>query len=200
MEAERWEAARARIAEAVERRLWDDARGIYRDLAANPRDGFNPCETFVGFLPLTAGIPSARRGERLVETLSDPSRFATPVPVPSTAADDPNYCDDMWRGPIWANINYLIIEGLRRYGFRRQARALASKTLAAVLKGYEAEGVLFEFYDAEGERPSGELRRKGGPGRREASALGVIRDYNWTAAVALRLLHEGERLASPDDR
>lgn len=193
-DAASWRGVRDRLARAVETHLWDESRSIYRDLAADPVHGFNPVETHISFLPLIAGIPIIGRAKRLVRTLCDPRRFWRAMPVPSTAADDRNYSDDMWRGPTWVNINYLIIEGLRRYGFGQEAHELAQRTLAGVLRGYQAEGVLFEFFDAEGTRPSGELSRKGGPGRREASALGVIRDYGWTAAVTLRLLLEGEEV------
>lgn len=187
----RWTAECARLASAIESRLWDDSRGIYRDLA--PGGGFAAAESVAGFLPLAAGACSTERAGRLVRTLRDPARFWRALPVPSVAADSAAYSDDMWRGPAWVNMNYLVIEGLRRYGFAGEARDLAARTLSAVLRGYEAEGVLFEFYDAEGTRASGELRRKGSPGRRPANELGVIRDYHWTAALALRLIFEGER-------
>jgi neutral trehalase len=145
---------------------------------------------------LWAGIPAAGRAKRLVGTLRDPKRFWRALPVPSVSADSPAYSDDMWRGPVWVNHNYLVIEGLYEYEFFAEARELAAKTVGAVLSGYEKEGIAAEYFDAEGKRGTSELHRKAGPGRRDPPAIGIVRDYGWTASLTLRLLAERERYAA----
>ena len=40
----------------------------------------------------------------------------------------------MWRGPVWLNVNRLLIEGLRRSGFASEAAALRERTLSLALE------------------------------------------------------------------
>ena len=50
--------------------------------------------------------------------------IASWIAVPSISRSQPEfYSKDMWRGPVWININYLIARGLERYGFREEAGA-----------------------------------------------------------------------------
>ncbi|NWF65675.1 MAG: hypothetical protein HXY38_15375, partial [Chloroflexi bacterium] len=47
--------------------------------------------------------------------------------------DDPTFDPvDMWRGPTWVNVNWLVVQGLKRQGFLPQAIALARQTIELV--------------------------------------------------------------------
>ena len=35
-----------------------------------------------------------------------------------------------WQGPIWGISNYMVFRGLTDYGFKKEARQLAEKTIA----------------------------------------------------------------------
>lgn len=77
---------------------------------------------------------------RLVAALTDPRRFWSRWPVPTVALDDPAYDPEaMWRGPVWLNVNYLLIDGLARAGYGDLAR---ERTLELILNG----GGLYEYY------------------------------------------------------
>ena len=39
-----------------------------------------------------------------------------------------------WQGPTWVNTNWLIIDGLDRYGFKEEAQRLKSRTIELVEK------------------------------------------------------------------
>ncbi len=68
--------------------------------------------------PLITGRMPPGITRRLVDHLTNEKEFWPPFPVPSVALDDPKYDpNQMWRGPTWVNINYLIIEGLRNAGY-----------------------------------------------------------------------------------
>ncbi len=57
---------------------------------------------------------------------------------------------EMWRGPTWINVNYLMIEGLQRSGYSDLAQELRSRTLDLI----EREDDIYEYYHPEtGERP-----------------------------------------------
>jgi glycogen debranching enzyme len=67
------------------------------------------------------------------------------------ALDDPKYeALTMWRGPTWVNVNYLLVEGLRRAGYPDTARELRQRTLDMMLGDKD----IFEYYHPEtGEGP-----------------------------------------------
>lgn len=180
--------AAAQVAGAVEDLLWSDDLELY---CHRTFEGDHvPVKAISGFMPLFAGIPSRVRAGRLVAHLSNPATFGAPAPVPSESLDSGTYCKDMWRGPSWMNLSYLVLLGLRRYGFTSEARMLKERMLSTVANWYEAEGCLFEYYDSLAVTSPRDLDRK----QRLISGRGIapIADYHWTAAVTAALLLEQE--------
>ena len=96
----------------------------------------------------------------------------------------------MWCGPVWVNINYLIILGLERYGYYDLAREICQETMQEIEKWYLARGTLFEFYDDDKITEPANLDRKG---KRAANPLSpyhlVMHDYGWTATLYLEMLY-----------
>lgn len=165
--------------------LWDDEDGFYYDLDEHGER--LRVKAGSGFTPLWSGSASQEQAARLVEHLTDPNTFGRPFPMPSLAADEPSYCDDMWRGPTWLNYDLLLYEGLRGYGYHDLAENLARKLVSEVSRWYGEDGTIYEYYDAEAKRSPGELHRKGGVGEAGGTGFGVIRDYHWSAAVYVDL-------------
>ena len=75
-------------------------------------------KTIAGFWPFLAGITDKEKEEALLAHLTDPGEFATPHPIPSLSADDPNYDPDggYWLGGVWAPTNYMVVKGLDHIG------------------------------------------------------------------------------------
>jgi len=182
--AKTWGVRADAVTEAARKQLWDDQRGFFFD-RKGPDGAWVDVWSGAGFLPLWAGIATAEQAARLKEHLLG-KKFWTAMPVPSVARDDPTYKKDMWRGPAWANMNYLIIRGLRRYGFEKEAADLRAKTLAGVAKWYGQTGAMYEFYDADDQTPPAALERKGQ--KTADGGVGNIADYFWTASVYTDLL------------
>ncbi|MGN6204538.1 amylo-alpha-1,6-glucosidase [Humibacter sp.] len=112
---------------------WDGERGFFPAVGGGKRlDSY----TAVSLLPLLTGrLPEPIR-DRIVGTLDDPEKFSTPFVVPTVAADDPDFSTErMWRGPVWININALIVEGLRASGEPSKAREVAERTVRLVIDG-----------------------------------------------------------------
>jgi hypothetical protein len=65
-------------------------------------------------LPLWTGqLPDEIRA-RLVAHLTDPDEFWGEHIIPTVARNDPHHDPEiMWRGPVWANINYFFVEALQ---------------------------------------------------------------------------------------
>ncbi|GIL66828.1 hypothetical protein Vafri_20320 [Volvox africanus] len=211
-------------------------------LGSQPRRRVSELVIVTGLLPLLAGRVPPDHLSGLLAHLKDPNSFATPVPLPSVAVSamegsgrrqpsslsasstsasasassssgsSPSSPLDMWRGPMWVNINYLVATGLREQKNCRECDRLASwivrSTIAEVRKWYDggleegdedhphpdphlhaaaasdARGTVFEFYDPFGEVPPTRLSRK------HLSGGGGVRDYHWTAALTLRMMAE----------
>lgn len=187
VEAAQWRTRADALGALINDQLWNETIGLYMDREPNSGEW---CEikTAACFLPMLAGIPDATRADRLVSHLTDPGQFWTVVPVPTVAADEPTYSDDMWRGPVWMNVNYMVWEGLLRYGYTAEADHLRRASMSAIQQWYEQAGCTFEFYDPENALHPYAMPRKGVIGD---AGRGNIRDYNWTAAVYIAWANEG---------
>jgi len=51
-----------------------------------------------------------------------------------------------WQGPVWINVNYLVFRGLINYGYTKEARELAEKTILLLGRDFERFGALHEYY------------------------------------------------------
>jgi putative isomerase len=51
-----------------------------------------------------------------------------------------------WLGPIWINVNYLVFRGLINYGYNKEAKELAEKTILLLGRDFERFGALHEYY------------------------------------------------------
>jgi glycogen debranching enzyme len=101
--------------------------------------------------PLWTGQLSHAICERLVAHLRDPQHFWAAHPLPTVALSDPKYDPhQMWRGPVWININYIFVEALARTGYNPLARDLAERTMRLVM----GQNDIYEYYNAAtGEAP-----------------------------------------------
>lgn len=180
-----WRAHHARLNRLMNERLWDEGEGLYTDydVAANRRTNVY---SSAGFLPLLCGAPSQEQAERMVRQLSAPGKFGTPFGVPSISrVSEAAYAKDMWRGPVWVNINYLIAAGLRRYGFTTEADRLLRETMNEIEKFYLKYGTFFEFYDDRKECDPPQLLRKRSLDPDDSPFHQVFFDYGWTGTLYL---------------
>jgi glycogen debranching enzyme len=140
-------------------------------------------------MPLWAGVPSAERAARLLQHLHDPASFGTPMPLPSVARGEPSFEKDMWRGPVWLNTAYAVIQGLLRYGFERDAAELAYRLCDAVYSVFERERRIYEFYDPDRPHTRALRRKRGNWWKALTLGRGPQREFvGWTGLVNNLLL------------
>ncbi len=142
-DAERWAERADHLAERMVRLMWDAEAGFFwakkGGARINVRTPFNLFPLITGRMP--PGIAA-----RLTTHLTDEHQFWTRYPVPTVARDDPKYDPaQMWRGPTWVNVNYLLIEGLERSGYGELARDLRRRTLEMMM----GEDDIYEYYNPE---------------------------------------------------
>lgn len=187
--AREWGDLYRRRAAAVGERFWDPRLGFYFDWDPAGRR-LLPVRACSGFYPLLCGAADAEQAALLAEKLADPRWFATPLPVPTISADDAtHYAKDMWRGPVWMNVNWLVARGLERYGFRREADGIRRASVEEVERHYLRYGTLFEFFDDRREVDPPALLRKGECNPGKSPYRQVFHDYGWTASLYVDMVH-----------
>lgn len=174
--------------------LFDSEDGRYYDREIESGN-FRKVSAVSSFLPLFAGVCTVETAGRLVQDMYDENTFGTVFGVPSISIQDDTFGEDMWRGPVWINYNYMIICGLKEYGYEKEAKELTERTISVLTEWYMKEGTLFEFYDCNNEVSPLELSRKGPalkPYDENVRTLS-IKDYGWTCTLYVALIMEREK-------
>lgn len=158
-------------AEAVNRKLWDEEHGTYLDFDLVARE---PIRVYAaaGFLPLFAGIPDEARARRMVASLEQTGFGLGGEGVAAVPSYDPygfGYSPvQYWRGPVWINIDWLLMRGLERYGFDEQTQQLRHSVVDLV-----RDAGFYEYFHP-------------------MSGAGHGSDFfSWTAALVLDVLMDG---------
>ena len=186
---ERFTREQARFNELINRYGWNPETGFYHDF--DPIAGVQtPVLTSAGFLPLLSGAASPQQAQRLVDHLSDPETFGTAFPIASVSRGSRQGHDkDMWRGPTWININWLVAEALEDYGFNDQAEGLRRQTRAMLTKYHDRFGTFFEFYDEDDVIAPPKLPRKGRNAPEASPMHQVIYEFGWSASLFIDLIY-----------
>ena len=179
---------RQALIDTLQTLFWDEDEKFFYDRQHN--GDFIRVKTAAAFTPLFAGAATDAQAAAMIEHLQNPREFWTHFPVPSTAVSEPAYTKDYWRGPTWVNYNYLVMQGLKRYGFAELAEKLRRRTINEIARWYQSEGVLFELYDAEGEVSPEHLKHRARIllSRPRCLVSGAVKDFGWTAALFAHLV------------
>jgi len=160
-----WLRTRFKLAKKSLELLWseDDSQYYSRNFAT-----FELIEqpSIMTFLPLYAGTISHKRADELVSLLRKKNWWLA-YPLPSVPKDS-SYFDTAryWQGPTWINTNWLICDGLRRYGYEAEAHAIETRSLELI-----AQHGSYEYFSPVDGTPAG------------------AKNFSWTAALALDMLY-----------
>jgi len=183
-----WQNQHRRLNDLINERLWDEDAGLYVDYDVKA-DRRSTVLSSAGFLPLLSGTPTKERAARLAAHLENPSTFGTPFPIPSISREQSEfYSKDMWRGPVWINLNYLVALGLERSGYVGLAEKLRAKTCAEIEKFHSKYGTFFEFYDDRCECNPPQLLRKGINDFDLSPYHQPFSEFGWSATLYIDML------------
>ena len=108
---------------------------------------------FTGFLPLWCGIATEQNAQKLIRAnYQADDRLCAQWGVRSLSDRETMYSLEFssnpsnWLGPVWIIVNYFVWKALQRYGYKKEADALADKTLLLLSRDLEANGSLNEYY------------------------------------------------------
>jgi len=129
--------------------MWSQSRGFYYDYNFVKERRGN-ISSLAGFFPLWAGMLDDKKAKKLIGALG---RFENKGGLSTTDNQPvsqlvPGSLPTQWAYPNgWAPLEFLIIQGLQRYGYHEDARRLAMKWLHTNLTWFNKHGVFLEKYN-----------------------------------------------------
>ncbi len=122
--------------------------------------------TIASLMPLYAGCVSKERAAELAKQMRSKA-YTTAFPVPTVPTSSEWFHPMMyWQGPTWLNTNWLLADGLERYGFKDEAKKIRDKSVAMVTKSG-----FYEYFSPLDATPAG------------------TDNFSWTAALIIDFLN-----------
>ncbi|HKV37992.1 MAG TPA: trehalase family glycosidase [Blastocatellia bacterium] len=175
-EADQWLSRASTRKDLINRFCWDERDGLYYDYnwvtGAVRRYPFATT-----FYPLWTGIADRDRASRLVANLN---LFERAGGLQTSKV----VTGSQWDAPFgWAPLQMLAVEGLRRYGYDKEADRISVRFLSLILKEFNAHSAIFEKYDVVNRCSEVSAGIKFGYGSNEIG-------FGWTNAAFLELYGE----------
>ncbi len=147
--------------------LWDASRAEYFS-KSYPNNLLIKQSSVAHLLSLYSGSITQERAKDIVLELKNPASYWLKFPLPSVPAHS-KYFNPIkyWQGPSWININWLIIDGLKRYGYESEAQELKNRTLKLIEKSS-----FYEYFNPKNGEPEG------------------AEGFSWTPALLIDLLND----------
>lgn len=161
----------ARLRNSIREYLWDERNGFYysADLNLKPIDLnekrhsgaprhwdclIQRIDVWSGFMSMWAGIATPEQTERIVrENMLNEKTFMSEYGVRTLSKLEKMYSikktgnPSCWLGPIWGVSNWMCFEGLVKYGYEKEAKLLAEKTIHLFGKDIIECGEMHEYYN-----------------------------------------------------
>ncbi len=128
--------------------------------------------TAASFMPLYAGAATREQAEKIYQYMNSVSfcalRQGNCFTIPNYDMTEEDFDpSNYWRGPVWLNINWMLSQGLKAYGYRAKADSMVKDLIQLPIRfGFH------EYFDS-------------GSGR----GYGTDR-FSWTAALFLDLVYK----------
>jgi putative isomerase len=154
-DAHQLRAGQKKVNDLMNKILWNEDLGVYCHRLWN-KDGspgaFETRLTPMNFYPLICGAPDESRAKRMLDVLTDPKKFWGRWIIPTLAYDDPDWhFQGYWKGNAWPPVNYLVWQGLKRYGTPAQKSRLAQRSVEMFMQNWTTKGICGEnFKSADG--------------------------------------------------
>lgn len=117
---------------------------------------------------LYSGIINPDRAKIIIKKLYDNQQFFSKYPVASVPLNSSWFSPRRyWQGPTWINTNWLIVDGLKRSGFDKEATGIIEQSLELVKKSG-----CREYFSPKSGKGAG------------------AHDFSWTAALTVDLLYQ----------
>lgn len=141
-EARVWTTRADERKQRINRLMWDEHDGLYYDYNF-ARKELRRYSFITTFYPLWVGAADSRQGARIAANLhlfERPGGLLTSTYVSGS----------QWDAPFgWAPTEMIAIQGLRRYGYNKEADRITANFLSTILKEFIQHNTIVEKYDVE---------------------------------------------------
>lgn len=148
-EAAEWDDAAARRQTTMNELMWDRLRGLYYDYNFM-RQKRGTISSLAAYFPMWAGMVSVEQAATMVKNLrkfEQKGGLATTDNLP-VGQYVRGAMPTQWAYPNgWAPLQFIVIQGLERYGYHDDAARLAHKWLRTNLNWFTSHGVFLEKYN-----------------------------------------------------
>lgn len=166
-EEDSWKTKAEELKINIEKHLWDPIDECYYNLdvgqhipgRVNQEVTWRvplKFKSWTCLMPLWAGAASQERAKIMIQKhLMDEQKLLAPSGMRSLSKQEPAYevkissNPSCWRGPIWVVNNFMVCEGLKNYGFEKEAEVIAQRIKKTLAQDITANGQLHEYYDPE---------------------------------------------------
>ena len=188
-DAENWKKRAEERRANIQKYLWDESAGYFFDYDFR-KEKRSTYEYITTYYPLWAGLATQEQAAAVVKHLSTFER-------PGGLMMSPYETGGQWDAPYaWAPNQLLADDGLRRYGFNKEADRVSYEFLSAVAENFRRDGTIREKYNA--------VTRSSETQVTAGYHMNIV-GFGWTNGVFLELLHElpnelVEKLASESEK
>ena len=173
-EAEKWKKRAEQRGANIEKYLWDAQRGFFFDYNFEKKER-STYEYITTFYPLWAGVATKEQAAAVMKNVGK-------LEQPGGLVMSPYETEGQWDFPYaWAPTQLLAIEGMRKYGFNRDADRISYDFLSMVAENFRHDGTIREKYNA--------VTRSSETSVKAGYNINVV-GFGWTNAVFLVFLHD----------
>jgi alpha,alpha-trehalase len=172
-EAEKWNQRAEERKTLITKYLWNRDQGLFFDFnfITNQMSDYKYASTFY---PVWAGLATPEQAKAVTGNLKV---FEQPGGVPMSTVET----GAQWDLPYgWGNIEMLLIDGLRRYGYNADADRVSYEFLSTVAENFRRDGEIREKYN---------VVTKSSEAHAELGYHMNVVGFGWTNAAFLELLH-----------
>ena len=173
-DAEKWSKRADERRKLITRYLWDEKSGWFFDynLQTRERSQYRYATTFY---PLWAGLATPEQAKAVVKNLQA-------LDHPGGVAMSTQESEAQWDLPYgWGNIEMMVVDALRRYGFKADADRVAYEFLSTVAENFRRDGNIREKYNV--------VTRSSESHVELGYQMNVV-GFGWTNGAFLELLHD----------
>jgi len=149
-ESKQWQDRALSRKNTMDDLMWSSTRNFYYDYNYVKEKRGN-VTSLAGFYPMWAGMVDDKRAKTLVKALKrfeNKGGLATTDMQPFNQMVALDSFPTQWSYPNgWAPLQYIVIQGLERYGYHDDARRIAMKWLNTNLQWFNKHGVFLEKYN-----------------------------------------------------
>ena len=171
-EASTWSKRAESRKQLITKFLWNEQQGLFYDydFTTNRMSNYKYASTFY---PLWAGLATKEQAQAVANNVKV---FERPGGIPMSTENT----GAQWDLPYgWGNIEMLVIDGLRRYGYNADADRISYEFLSTVAENFRRDGVIVEKYN---------LVTRSSEAHAELGYHMNVVGFGWTNAAFLELL------------